>query len=72
MYFLLWVMVKNMESIVLHGNDPGEIVSVFLRISLCDYGACCSLEYVPQLAGTQEIDFLARLVAVQPSFNLFK
>lgn len=67
-------MVKNMESIVLHGNDPGEIVSVsvFLRISLCDYGACCSLEYVPQLAGAQEIDFLARLVAVQPSFNLLK
>ena len=31
MYFSLWVMVKNMESMVLHGNDPGEIVPVFLR-----------------------------------------
>ena len=52
MYFSLWVMVKNMESMVLHGNDPGEIVPVFLRVSLCGCGACCSLEYVPQLAGS--------------------
>ena len=59
----------------LHGNDFGEVVSiaVFLRISLMrEYGPHGSLEYMLQLAGAHEIDFLTRLIALQPRLNLFK